>query len=389
MKAIKATIMLVVRVLVTLPFICFITSVKAGDVIANAFPKLDSSMSQTISLNGGLIYDSNPLFISENEGVWVSQFKPRYAIQHNSDQDEQYLELSANLQQSSDTAVIVNRQDSKITLGTNHLFNRGSFSVSANYAKRSIRLSQINETGLVTDDGSVVGRNFSSSLNYLFSPRLNGNVGFSLASNRFDQAGQNLLNFNIFSLDSGLSYEYNSLITANTLLGFTRTRRAGVTADLINAMVGANWTITPKLDLKLFTGINHVKFGDLPTFTGLALELEANYINELDQFNTSFKRSVRPTGLGLQESNKLVLDWNHSYNEYITYGGSYQLLQTRNLIAVETQVASVFLNKKFNSEWSLRTYLKNKEVMRLRREASGLTVGLTLGYGYSDLQDEY
>ena len=364
------------------------TPLKAEGQLAKALPELDSSFSQSLNLSAALIYDTNPLLSQQEEAVWINRLQPHYKIQHNSEQNEQYFDMGVTLQRSSDPDISVNRQDPKITLGFSHLFSRGAIGANVGYLRRSTRISELSETGLVIDDGSMFNRFLNLTATYQPNDLTTSNTLLSYSTTTYSGANQ-LRAFDNLSINSSLNFELNEVLTTKFNIGLTEITRSTGKSYLVNPMAGFNWLAKPNLELEMLLGLNRVMVQSLPDDTGFSATTNLSYKAEFNSYNASYIRSVRPTGLGFQESDRVNLVWKHTLNESTYFGINLQNNKNKNINEIETQISTINFNKKINQEWGLNLYYKNKKIQRQVQDASANILGFVINYGYTDYQDEY
>ncbi len=364
-----------------------IDSCKA-DAIAQALPKIDDSISQSVDLYSALIFDTNPRLSEDPVSVWISRFIPRYKIQHNSDHDEQYLDMAFTVQRSTDSEVSVDRNDPKITLGFNHLFSKGAISSSVGFSKRSTRISEFDDTGLVFADGSRYTRFFNINGIYQFSSIATLNTGYSLSDNSFSGSNQ-LRAYTSSSLNSSYNYQFNDKLSGIIAVSVTEISRSTGKTYLLNPTVGLSWMPLQSVVLDISVGKSRVYLKDLPANDGLTYSANSTYTAERDTFNASFIRSVRPNGLGFQESDKALLKWSRKINDENDFYLSYALNKNNTINQVETASSSIGYNKKLNNEWGFNLYAKHRQRTATNADTTSNIVGFVIKYGFSDFQDDY
>lgn len=359
-----------------------------ADAISQFLPKFDDSISQSVDLYSALIYDTNPRLAEDSQSVWISRFIPRYKIQHNTDQDEQYLDMALTVQRSTDSEVSVDRNDPKITLGFNHLFSKGSVSSNVGFARRSTRVSEFDDTGLVFEDGTRDTRFFNLNGVYQFSSKSMLNAGYSLSDNTFSGSNQ-LRAFTSSSLNSSLNHQFSNEFSGVVAVSLTEISRTTGETYLLNPTVGFSWMLLQSLVVDASIGKSRVYMQDLPTIDGFTYSANSTYTAEKDTLNASFTRSVRPNGLGFQESDKAQLKWNRKINDVSDFYLSYALNKNNTINQVETASASIGYNKKINNDWGLNLYVKNRQRTATNADTKSNIVGFVIKYGFSDFQDDY
>lgn len=361
---------------------------RSESQLSKFLPDFDSSISQSFNVSGALIYDTNPLLLEDEESVWLSRIQPNYKIQHNSEKNTQYIDLGLTLQRSTDPDISVNREDPRITVGMSHLLTNGAISATAGYLRRSTRISELSETGLVVDDGSLFNRFANLSAVYQPNARTTSTNILSYSNTTFSGSNQ-LREFDSLSISSNLNYELNKVFSLKGNLVVTEISRSTGKSYLINPMAGFNWLPSPYIEVDILFGFNRVTIQDLPDETGYSSTIKVSYEADLNNYNASYIRSVRPTGLGFQESDRLNLGWRHSFNESTDLSANYQLNKNKTVNDIQTHISSINFNKKLNNDWGLGLYLKNKQIERPNGNASGNIIGFTINYGFTDYENEY
>lgn len=361
---------------------------RSESQLSKFLPDFDSSISQSFNVSGALIYDTNPLLLEDEESVWLSRIQPNYKIQHNSEKNTQYIDLGLTLQRSTDPDISVNREDPRITVGMSHLLTNGAISATAGYLRRSTRISELSETGLVVDDGSLFNRFANLSAVYQPNARTTSTNILSYSNTTFSGSNQ-LRDFDSLSISSNLNYELNKVFSLKGNLAITEISRSTGKSYLANPMVGFNWLPSSDLEVDFLIGLNYVVLQGQPADTGFSTSVKVNYEAEFNSYSASYIRSVRPNGLGFQESERLNFGFKHPFNQSTSLSGNYQLNKNRTVNDIQAHVASINFDKKLNNDWGLGLYLKNKQIERPNGNASGNIIGFTINYGFTDYQDEY
>lgn len=132
---------------------------------------------QQASIPFNVDYDSNLNLSQEKVGVWRYTSTPTYSLVAQDEKNIWTSNLSLSLQRSSDRNLSADREDPNAALGWVRAFEKGQFSLNANYDRRSSRFAQFNNNALVDVDGTSVNRSLSANYSHTLTDRLNYSLG--------------------------------------------------------------------------------------------------------------------------------------------------------------------------------------------------------------------
>ena len=359
---IKAVVMLAV----------FLTAIFSAQV--NALVVL-----QQASIAFGTDYDTNPTMASQNKkSIWRYSATPSYSISAVENQNRWYATGGLRIERSSNSAISSNRQDPNISAGWERDFERGKFSLVANYNKTSSRVREFAETGSAAQDGSSTGKSIRANWSYAITDRLDWTVGAGYQKTKYSGAG--LSNYNTKSIDTGLTYLFNEKISPFIRLSLSDFESNGAISSRSksqNYLVGANIVLDPMWSMSLGAGVNH----DSSAGNGWVADSSLSYTGERYNIRGVASRSVTASGVGsLQTSDQLSLAYGYELSDRSGLGTEFSWRKNRTLNGSETKQLSGFYNRELSELWQMRLTATTRAQKDGNRSASGNVFGISLIY---------
>ncbi len=174
---------------------------------------------QQASIPFSVDYDSNLNLTQQKEGVWRYTSVPRYTVVAEDEKNTWTSDLSLSLQRSSDKNLSADREDPNAALGWTRTFEKGKFSLNANYDRRSSRFAQFNNNALVDVDGTSVSRSLSANYSHTLTGRLNFSLSANYSTTSFTDSS--FVDSTSKSVNGSINYEWNEKFSPFIQLSFT------------------------------------------------------------------------------------------------------------------------------------------------------------------------
>ena len=325
-------------------------------------------------------YDSNPLLLSsEEKGVTRTIIAPDYTLVGTFDRDELRLGLGMQVLRSSDTDIVDDREDPNVSLGWQRDTEKGRFGLVALYNESSTLSGTVQDTGVVTTDGtqklySLAG-NWSSAITERST--LSNETKYTRARYDIDTlTGYNELG-NVFTW----TYAWSERADLYTRFGARRYEpEEDLTATASNSYtpaVGVKYQFSERLSADAHLGVNKVSGSE----GGRRGEGGASLLYTGVRSDASFSAEG-----GFAQLDMVRGIYSYAVNELTRVGADASWQDSKGQTPNTLQTYSVWASREFSPFWDLRLSLMYKE----RRQddapdATATIVGLTLTYRYPDL----
>jgi len=335
-------------------------------------------------------YDTNPtLSANADEALWRFTASPAYNLSRSSGPDTLNARLSLALERSSDEAISIGREDPSLSLAWTRESATGSFGVTASYIEASTRVSEFENLGLVTVDGSKITQTLGLQWSRALDERrtLALNAGHSGVRYR----GGTLTDYANLSASATLSDTWNA--RQAPYLRFAMSHYApdtgGTDSDSIDLLAGISLTQSERLSLDLAAGMNQTS-SQGNRDTNWQGSLKCNYaLNERSTFSFDLARSTTSSGLGgFVESDQINLSWNRALSDVQSIGANLAWRSSQASISGNSRQLSLWGSRALNDLWSMRLqYLYKQSEGSGGAEASGSVLSLSLSYAHPDFLD--
>lgn len=341
-----------------------------------------------IALPATVEYDTNPLLDTDNEkGVTRTIIAPDYSLKGTFGRDQYRLGLGLNVERSSDTSVVLDREDPNVLLGWQRENDKGGFGLTANYAETSTLSTGVQETGVVAPDGTQK----------LYSLGGNWRRALTERSTLVNETQYTVVDYDIDSLTSydeaSTQFSWNYAWSERVEL-FTRfaARRyepdsgsAFASSNSYSPTAGVKFEISERLKGTLYGGINHVT-GEQSDTTGQG-GFNLIYTGERIDTSIDIGRSMVASGEGgFVEVDAVQGTWSYALDETSRAGldASWQDSkggQTPNTL----ETFGAWVSRELSPFWLVRLSFIYKE-----RQQDGLpdananVLGMTLIYNLPD-----
>lgn len=346
-----------------------------------------ASWQATVALPMTTEHDSNPRLDAEDEkGVTRTTIAPDYTLIGAFGLDELRFGIGLNLERSSDQSIALDREDPKLLLGWQRENERGGFGLTAKYDESSTLFSELEETGVVTSDGTRKQYGLAGNWQTEISERstLASNVDYTSVS--YDVAS--LTSYDELSTLFSWNYAWSELLEPYTEVSFSRyepTDSALVASSTqYGPTAGLRFTISEQLQGVLRAGVNQVSGSEGgPSWQG---GFELSYIGE--RFDTSIDvgRSTITSGEGgFNEVSQLRASWSYAVSETRRAGLDASLQDNKSTSPNTMRQVNLWASQELSPYWVARLSLTYKERQQDGRpDASANVFGVSLIYNHPD-----
>ncbi|WP_449432902.1 hypothetical protein [Pseudomonas putida] len=333
-------------------------------------------------------YDSNPLLLtSEEQGVTRTIIAPDYSLIGNFDRDQLRFGLGLHVLRSSNTAIVSDREDPNVSVGWQRQTEKGEFGLLAQYNESSTLSGAVQDTGVVTTDGTqklyTLAGNWSNALTERTT--LANQTSYDRARYDIDS----LTGYDELSSVLTLSYAWSERTELFTAFGARRYEpESDSSASALNSYsptVGVKYQFSERLQGAMYVGATEVS-GDNGGRRGEG-GFSVNYTGQRADATFSAERStVASAEGGFTELDMVRGGWSYAVTEVDRVGLDASWQDSKGQTPNTLQTYGVWASREFSPDWDVRLALIHKQ-----RQQDGLpdaeatSIGLTLTYRFPDL----
>ncbi len=342
-------------------------------------------------------YDSNPLLAADsNKAVVRSIIAPDYSLIGTFGRDELRFGLGLNLQRSSDSSIVLDREDPDLQLGWQRENELGSFGLTAKYAESSTlsnALEDTENTEVVNADGTQKKYSLGGSWNTALSER----------STLANDTEYTYVNYDISSLtgysnlSSNLSWSYalSERIEPFTRFSISRyephntqddtvSASSSASSNSYNPAVGLKLTLSERLEGSFNMGVNQVSgSGSGPQGQG---GFELHYVGERFDTLISAARSTVVSGEGGSvETTRVGGAWSYALSETGRLGVDASWQDSAGETPNTLRQLSFWASRELSPFWNARFSLMHKQRQQDSvPDAHANILGVSLIYSHPD-----
>lgn len=329
-------------------------------------------------------YDSNPNLSQSDEGsVWRTKLVPTYSLIGTFGVDEYKAGLSLNLERSTDQALSEDREDPSFYLSWLRQTETGGFGINARYEKASTRITELEESGLVTTDGTRTSMSLAGNWRSALSERSTLAANAEYRDVTYD--GGTYTDYS--NLSGGISFSHALSERIEPFLSATASRYepdgpSGSSSNHYSAQAGVKWKASERLDWILQGGSSLIT-GETDD-TGWQASFGLHYITQRSDLALNAGRYVNPSGEGgYAASDQVKGAWSYAINERTRSGID---AAWRNYMGDTPNTLYEFgawISRELTPFWSARLSYRYKQ-----RQEEGLSdatenlLGMTLSYSH-------
>jgi len=333
---------------------------------------------QNASATNSVDYDNNVSMSDNAQSVWRYALVPRYSINAQNELNRWYSNASVNIQRSSDKNLSIDRQDPSVSLGWERELEKGRFNLGTSYTRASTRVTQLQESGLVSNDGSSITKSINAGWTRSLTERVNWSLSGALSKTSFTGGG-GFSQYNSKSLNSLLSYEMSDRLKPFINLGYSTYNSGDSIQGSQNSETytgGASYQINPRFSSSFSAGITRLS-------TGVAKvgDVSFSYTGEQYQLSGTYSRNVTPSSIGgFQNADNILLNYGYTLSEKSNIGTSFSWRKNNSLNDIESKQISAFYSLSLTEYWLMRLSLQMREIKSTNQSANGEILGISLVY---------
>lgn len=343
---------------------------------------------QGLSVNLATEYETNPaLSATAKDGVWRQTVAPSLGLTRTNGADEWEARLGLRLERSSNEALSTGRDDPSLGLTWRRASSTGGLNLKFGYDTQSTRVSEFQDTGLVTVDGSRSSQSLALTLSHALDERRT--LSLDAGHTAVGYQGGSLTDYR--DLSAGLTYslDWDERLAPYLRLSASRyTPDLGVASTSYDARIGFRLARGERLSLDVAAGLNHIvadthRNGWLGSVS-LDYALDPRASLDLD-----LSRSVASSGAGgFAESDQLAVRWGRTLSERDSVGADLSWRNSRTLTTGDTRQLNLWGSRALGDLWSLRlSYTFRRREGGGEAAASSQALALTLSYAHPDFLD--
>ncbi|MGZ8271324.1 MAG: hypothetical protein ACXW1T_08950 [Methylophilus sp.] len=332
-------------------------------------------------------YNSNIQMVEDNEeSVTLYKFLPRFTFIARDELNTYRVNGGLLAQRSSNSTVSEDRDDPNLGLFWNRDFDKGSFSLSTDYAKSSTRTTELTQSGLVFSDGSAVARSYNANLSYTISDKLNSVSGVGYRQTRY--SASTLSDYSSRFFNTRLNYLYSEKLSPFVAYSINSYQNDGSTTSVIannsgnsisqDYSVGFVYQVNPRLNFDAAAGVNHINSlgSQWVGSTGLNWSIDDN-----STLNTKLAREVSASGLGgFQKSDRFSARYVRQLNQKDSIGTDATWVKNRSINQSESQELGAWYSRNLSENWDFRTHASYRNLQNSNLDANGYIVGISFEY---------
>jgi len=342
-----------------------------------------SPIQHSLSVSATAEHDSNPAMSSTNsESVNRAIITPSYTFKRVKDNTELSLNAKLILERSSDESLSIDREDPSANLDWILYNPRGSLSLGLSYVESATRISELEDTGLLSADATREKTTAKVGWNRELD-EVNTLV-LDLAYDDVSYSAGNFTDYNNTSLSARLNHKLDELRTVFGKLSADYYEPGDNTpeSEQYNLGVGLDWQHSELLSTLFEAGIN---YNDNTSDTGWTASADVNYNEERYSTTLGYSRSSSASGSGgFSESDSINLTGNYLLDDYSSIGASLSWRDNRSADNQST-LFRIYGNRELSEDLSLNVSYQYKETESTTSDADADIFSVMLSYQLSEL----
>jgi len=310
---------------------------------------------QSLTLPLSIEYETNPRLLTNNEkSVRRTILKPDYSLMLTQGNDQFSADFSLNIERSSNQSASEEREDPNLVLAWTRSYERGEFGITANFSEQSTRISEFDDTGLVSADNTRQTRSIGGHWNTALSERYNFALNADVTKVEFDSQTGSLNDYDNKSINARLGYSVNEQIESYAQISLSRFEPATSSKTNFRSLdLGAAWAISEQFNIDGNIGIN--KTSGSSSESGWQAMLNAEYMTARTRTNIGLSRSRSPSGAGIiNESNQLSAGWTYNLSEKENLGLDFNYRENLTSNQSDTVLLSANYTRALAQDWDFK-----------------------------------
>lgn len=340
---------------------------------------------QALSVNLLTEHDDNPtLAAGAATGIWRLALTPSYQMSRSAGLDTWNARLGLRLERASDSAVSADRQDPSLSLNWQRATPTGSYGLAAAYEKLSTRVSELQDTGLVSADGSRSSTTLSANWSRALDER--NTLSFSGGHSSVAYSG-GLNDYATVNAQATLSHvtdertdPYLSLSTSRYL-----PETGGASSTSYDMVAGVHLKFSERLEVGARAGLNTTRAQT--ERSGWQGGIKLDYAQgSRTNLSANLSRSVTASGIGgFVEADQFTGGWRRALSDTDSAGLDLSWRKNRSGALGTTSQISLWASRELAPLWGLRlAYLYKQREGGGLADASAHVLSVTLSYAHPD-----
>lgn len=359
------------------------TRALAALTLLLAGPAQAGRFQHDVSAGLSLEYDTNPsLAASGGDGLWRLAATPGYQLAGADGADQWHARGGLRLERSTDAAISAERQDPSLSLSWTRLAPAGQFGLSGSYEQASTRVTELQDTGRVSADGTRTAQSLSANWLGELDPRNSLSLVGGYADTRYSGGG--LSDYANLNLGATWTRAWSERASAYLRLSASRYLPGAASAassDSFDALAGLSLTRSERLALDLRGGFNHTSSGGNGGWQG-GVTLDYAYAPRT-ALALDLGRSVSSSGAGgFVTADRCDARWSQALSERGSAGLDLSWHRSGTTAPTTTRQIRLWASQELGPSWGLRLSYLYKQ-----REGAGLAAAdahvLSLALSYA------
>ncbi len=346
-----------------------------------------ADVSKRIIVTTGVEHDSNPgLSEDDRKPVWIYTLSPQLQLDANDGINRWFLDATLLVQRHSNEEVLADREDPKLSIGWDRLYESGFFGIKADYEEASSSIAELRTTGVISNiEATQKTKRLAAKWQHEIDPRWTVLTEGSYLDTIFSEAGT-LGSYKVNEISSNLTYANTEKLNTYAKLGYAHYRPDALfdNTDLVRLLLGADYQIKDGFNLAAHAGVYNLsgQQSDIDWEGGIA----AKYTAERMDYTAELSRALTPSGVGgFQKTDSFKLTWLFDVSERDRMGADYGLYKQKedadiNVDWLDYQQVGAFYERTLSSHWISRFTAVHKMLDLPGVDSHANVIGVALVY---------
>jgi hypothetical protein len=351
-------------------------------ILSLCFPASASAVTwqHSVTLPLSLEYETNPRLSEDNrQSVRRTILQPDYSLTGTQGTEQWFARAKLNIERSSDTSISADREDPLIDLGWVHEYETGQFGLTAHFDKRSTRLSEFEDTGLLVEDNTRRTRSLAVEWRNALSDRYSLAVNADITKVTFDEATADLNEYRNEAISAQLGYSLDEQTESFARLSLSRfdPDTASSETDFRSLAIGITRSLNNRFSISGSAGINDTSGAS--NESGWQAMLDMEYLTERTRSQFSLSRTRSPSGAGvINEANQVTAGWTYGLSEWADIGVDVNWRENLDANPGQTILLRANYNRQISRHWDFRLSAqhRNRDDEIINASSNSLTASL-------------
>lgn len=337
---------------------------------------------QSVDLAASAEHDSNPAMSATSEGsVWRGRLVPRYSLVGSIGRSEYAATLGFLAEQSSDERLSNRRQDTSGSLSWGHAFDTGSLRFSARSDEASTRVTEFEDSGLVSRESTR--HSYSASLNghKELSETTSLTVGASHAESKYDDA--ELVGYLSQAAEFGLGFEVSENLgtTARFAVSDYNPDDLGVRSKTYSMSLGMSAQSGERFNWAAQYGIRHTSASTDSKGSDGFVSLHWN--GATDDLLFVVSRQYSPSSVGsMSVIDSIKGHWQRQWGPKSRSSADLSLTKRNGVLETQMGQATAAFIYDTSAVSNVRVYIQEKRLNQANLTVEATIIGASLAYNW-------